>query len=55
MKERAIYEEKKFSGFPKNDYRIIAEINYSKGWVFIKFIGTHAAYDKVDANTIQMF
>ena len=29
-----------------NDYRLIAEINYQKGWVFIKFIGTHAAYDK---------
>lgn len=30
----------------RNDYRLIAEINYQKGWVFIKFIGTHAAYDK---------
>ena len=26
-----------------------------KGWVFIKFIGTHAQYDKVDATTIDQF
>jgi HTH-type transcriptional regulator/antitoxin HigA len=38
-----------------NDYRLIAGLNYQKGWVFIKFIGTHAAYDKVDAATIDLF
>jgi len=38
-----------------NDYRLIAEINYQKAWVFIKFIGTHAACDKVDAETVDMF
>lgn len=38
-----------------NDYRLIAEINYQKAWVFIKFIGTHAAYDRVDASTIDLF
>ena len=38
-----------------NDYRLITEINYLKGWVFIKFIGTHAAYDKVDAEIVDMF
>ncbi len=38
-----------------NDYRLIAEINYQKAWVFIKFIGTHAAYDKVEAETVDMF
>ena len=39
----------------RNDYRLIAEINYQKGWVFIKFIGTHAAYDQTDAATIDLF
>ncbi len=38
-----------------NDYRLIAEINYQKGWVFIKFIGTHTQYDKVEAATIDLF
>ncbi len=46
---RAIFE------INHNDYRLIAEINYQKGWVFIKFIGTHGAYDKVDAASIDLF
>jgi len=39
----------------ENDYRLIAAVNYQKGWVFIKFIGTHAAYDRVDAPTIDLY
>lgn len=38
-----------------NDYRIIVAINYENAWVFIKFIGTHAVYDRVDANTIDLY
>src|SRR5882724_11508833 len=39
----------------QNDYRLIAEINYQKGWLFVKFIGTHAEYDAVDAEKINQF
>ncbi|NNE16131.1 MAG: type II toxin-antitoxin system HigB family toxin [Saprospiraceae bacterium] len=35
-----------------NDYRLVAKINYSKQWLFIRFVGTHEEYDKIDANTI---
>jgi len=35
-----------------NNYRLIAAIRYDSGIVFIRFIGTHAEYDKVDAATI---
>jgi mRNA interferase HigB len=35
-----------------NQYRLVAKINYSKQWIFIRFIGTHAEYDNIDANTI---
>lgn len=38
-----------------NDYRIVSAINYENAWIFIKFIGTHAAYDKIDANTIDLY
>lgn len=38
-----------------NDYRIVVEINYENGWLFIKFIGTHVEYDKIDANTIDKY
>ena len=35
-----------------NKYRLIARINYDFGIVWIRFIGTHAEYDKVDASNI---
>lgn len=35
-----------------NDYRLIVKFNFEKQWAFIKFIGTHVEYDKIDANTI---
>jgi mRNA interferase HigB len=35
-----------------NSYRLVAKMNYEKQWIFIRFIGTHNEYDKIDANTI---
>jgi len=35
-----------------NHYRLIVRINYAYGMVWIRFIGTHAQYDKIDANKI---
>jgi len=36
-----------------NRYRLITAIAYNTGVVFIKFIGTHAEYDRVDAEHIK--
>ena len=33
-----------------NDYRLVAAVHY--GMVFIRFVGTHREYDKIDAGTI---
>lgn len=35
-----------------NSHRLIVKFNYQKQWIFIRFIGTHKAYDEIDANTI---
>ncbi len=35
-----------------NKYRLITAINYKFSMVYIRFVGTHADYDKVDAASI---
>lgn len=35
-----------------NKYRLVVEINYKRSWIFIRFIGNHLEYDKIDANKI---
>lgn len=35
-----------------NDYRLIALVQYQNGVVMIRFFGSHAEYDRVDAETV---
>ena len=35
-----------------NDFRLVAMIFFDKRTLFIRFIGTHAEYDKIDCSTI---
>ena len=36
----------------RNKYRIVAEINYQRKWLFIRFIGTHATNDSIDSDNV---
>jgi mRNA interferase HigB len=35
-----------------NDYRLVVAIDYDFQVIFIRFIGNHKQYDKIDAKTI---
>ena len=37
-----------------NDYRVVVAVAYNAGFVFVKFIGTHAEYDGINAETIEI-
>lgn len=36
-----------------NDYRLVVAINYRRQIVFIKWLGRHADYDKIDVKTVR--
>jgi mRNA interferase HigB len=36
-----------------NDYRLVVAINYRHQILFIKWIGTHEDYDKIDVKTVK--
>lgn len=36
-----------------NDYRLVVAIDYARRIVFIKWVGTHQEYDKIDVRTVQ--
>jgi mRNA interferase HigB len=36
-----------------NDYRLVVSIDFEKSIVWIKWIGTHKAYDKIDVTEVR--
>ena len=45
-KSRAVFRVK------GNSYRVVVEINYKRRIVDIRFIGTHADYDRIDVREV---
>lgn len=38
-----------------NKYRLVVAFAYRMQWGYVKFIGTHAEYDEIDAATVDQF
>ena len=36
-----------------NEYRLVVAVDFGRGIVWIKWIGTHSEYDKIDAKKVQ--
>lgn len=49
---RTIGNDRAIFNIKGNDYRLVVAIRYDKGLVFIRFLGTHAEYDEIDALTV---
>lgn len=35
-----------------NKYRLVAAVHYDRAILYIRFIGSHAAYDRIDASEV---
>jgi mRNA interferase HigB len=35
-----------------NAYRLVVAMHYNRGLMFVRFVGTHRDYDRVDATTV---
>ena len=56
---KAAYRDASFIGNKRvifningNDYRLVVAVHYDKRRMFIRFVGAHSEYDKIDAGTI---
>ena len=36
-----------------NDYRLVVSVDFEKGIVWVKWIGTHEKYDKIDVREVK--
>jgi mRNA interferase HigB len=37
-----------------NDYRLVVSVDFEKGIVWIKWLGTHAEYDRIDVREVEL-
>lgn len=35
-----------------NDFRLVVAVHYNRGLMFVRFVGTHSQYDRIDAASI---
>lgn len=35
-----------------NNFRLVVAVRYTQGLMFVRFVGTHAEYDRIDASIV---
>lgn len=35
-----------------NDYRLVAAVRYDRGLIYIRFVGSHREYDRINVETV---
>lgn len=54
-KAKALNDERVRFDIAGGEFRLIVAFDFRRSIAFIKFIGTHADYDKIDALTVSLF
>jgi len=36
-----------------NDYRLVVAVHYDRGIMFVRFVGTHREYDRINAEQVE--
>jgi mRNA interferase HigB len=54
-KAKVLNSERVRFGIAGGDYRLVAAFDFRRQIVFVKFVGTHAEYDRIDALTVSQF
>lgn len=54
-KAKALNAERARFEIHGGDHRLIASFDFRRQAVFVKFIGTHAEYDRIDAFTVSLY
>lgn len=56
---KSVYRNASFGGNDRvifnvkgNDYRLVVAVQYQNGIVYIRFVGTHQDYDRINAATV---
>lgn len=55
VKAKSLHGERVRFEVAGGDYRMVVAFDWQRGIAFIKFIGTHAEYDRIDALTVNLF
>lgn len=51
-KAKAINGERARFEIAGGDYRLVVAFHFGRRWAYVKFVGTHAEYDRIDAATV---